>query len=220
MARKLFPSLEALGDSPGKYLYHYSTELYDSLKSLRAQATLSKKELDNLDKEYSKLLEIEPYTKNISAFIEPIPYDIIGKLFNNDHSVWVNGKELYEYKIPVSSLESNITYVLVETKEDTKLFDEEYDPGMTSKAFDEFIIKKQRTKILNGDMGRGRSNLIKAIKAYLGTTRDYFIAARKRKDADKTAKQYAATVPHLMLYPSTGIIEYESYRTITIGKKN
>lgn len=204
-------------DKPGEYLYHYSKELYNELKSLRAQERLSKKELDELDNEYTRPHSAGKYTQNISFFIEPIPYKIIGDLFNNNE-IWVNGQKLYQYKIPLFYIEKRIKFSLVETPEDIKLFDNEYSETMTNEEYNLFIEKKAKNKVARGEVGEGRDNLIKAIKPFLGTTEKYFIEARKRPDADITSKQYAANVPHLMLYPTKGIINYESYSVITIGE--
>jgi hypothetical protein len=200
------------------YIYHYSSDKYSELRSLRKQSGRSKKELDQIDKDFS--FNENKYTNNISFFIEPIPYDIIGDLFNNKHNVWKNGNVLYEYMIDVNTLEKNIYYSLVESPEDIKTLDLNYDKDMTDKEFDIYIKNKLDAKYARGETGIGRANLIKQIKLYLGTTRQLFIDARKRYDAELTKTKYAANVPHLMLYPSSGIIQYQKYDQITIGKKD
>lgn len=53
--------------------------------------------------------------------------------------------------------------------------------------------------------------------AYKGEISSYFLKASKRKDFSEFSMLYAASVPHLMLYPSSGIIEIDSITKITIG---
>jgi hypothetical protein len=158
-----------------------------------------------------------PYCNQISFFIEPIPFDIIGNIFNNKHSVWFNGNHLYEYLIEVDSLDKNIMFKVAETPADMKLIDSYDTDSMPDDEFEKFMKLKQKEKYARGEIGIGRDLLKRQIKLYLGTTRQAFIDARKRPDAKETASKYAAYVPHLMLYPESGIITYQSRDAITVG---
>lgn len=220
MNNNLTMALEEYKNKKIKYIYHYSDKLYQDIRSLRAQGNLSDIELDKLDKEYTRMFDKEPYTKNISFFIEPIPYKIIGDLFDNKHDSWHNGNELYEYKTDINSLEKDIVFKITETPTAVEFIDMHYNPTMSEKEYVEFMREKSIMLEKNGYEGEGLDNLIKTASKFLGTTKDYFIEARKRLDAKETSKQYAANVPHLMLYPESGIIKYQSYRKVVIGKDN
>lgn len=211
-------ALESHKNKKLKYIYLYSKSLNKDIRSLRAQATLTTKELNELDEKYTRYFDQRPYTESISFFIEPIPTDIIGKLFGKGHRNWHDGNVLYEYCVDVDYLEKDILYSVVETPTAVEFMDMHYDPNMTGKEFIEYARDKNQVLIKQGYVGEGVDNLVKAASKFLGTTRDYFIKARKRADADKTKMLYAASVPHLMLYPKGGIIRYSNDRRVVIGK--
>lgn len=211
-------ALESHKNKKLKYIYHYSKLLIKDIRSLRAQATCSTKELNKIDEKYTKYFAQRPYTENISFFIEPIPTDILGKLFGKDHHTWHNDNVLYEYCVDVDYLEKDILYSLVETPAAVEFMDKNYNPNMTEKGFIEYMWERNQILIKEGYIGEGVNNLIKVASKFIGTTRDYFIEARKRADADETKMLYAAHVPHLMLYPEDGVVQYSSYRKVIIGK--
>ena len=199
------------------YIYHYSSKSYSELRSLANQPGKSKEEIDELNKKYTRSMDPGPYCNQISFFIEPIPFDIIGDLFGNKHPVWFNGNSLYEYLIDIDSIDKNIMFMVAETPGDMKLIDSYDTDSMLDEDFEKFMKIKQHEKYIRGEVGIGRDNLRKQIKVYLGTTRQAFINARKRPDAKETASKYAAYVPHLMLYPESGIIRYRSRDIIKVG---
>lgn len=105
------------------YIYHYSSKSYSELRSLANQPGKSKEEIVELNKKYTRSMDPGPYCNQISFFIEPIPFDIIGDLFGNKHSVWFNGNRLYEYLIDIDSIDKNIMFMVAETPGDMKLID-------------------------------------------------------------------------------------------------
>ena len=201
------------------YIYHYSKKDFDIIKSLRKQNSLTKKELDNIDKKYFAKYIPGRYSYSISFFIEPIPTDIIGDLFDNKHKVWYNGNELYEYKVLVESIEKNIYYIFLESPEVIKYRYSLDTDSMTDDEFEIYLDKLNDILHNNNDVGIGRDNLEKQIKKYLVITRNQFIKARKLPDAKDTFNLYAANVTHLMLFPSNGEIEYQEKNKIVIGNK-
>ena len=200
------------------YIYHYSKERYKDLRSLRCQNKLTKKELDDLDTQYTLGFNPDKYTKSISFFVEPIPYDIIGDLFNNKHNVWKNGNNLYEYLVDVDTLEKNILFMVAESPAKSKYYLSQDTDNMSDEEFDKYLKIVEKVMYKNKDIGIGRSQLETQIQRYQGMTRELFIAARKLPDSESTKEKYAANVPHLMLYPSGGIIQYKKINTIVIGK--
>jgi hypothetical protein len=200
------------------YIYHYSKKRFNELRSLSHQRNETKKELDDINKKYTQTMAPGPYANNISFFIEPIPIDILGDLFDNKHQVWFNGNHLYEYFIDVESLDKNILFNIVETPDDTKLMDSKDTDSMSDDEFDTYMRLKMTNKYSRGEIGIGRNNLIHQISRFLGTIRQAFIDARSRTDAKDTVNKYAANVPHLMLYPESGIIQYKRVEQIVIGK--
>ena len=181
------------------YIYHYSKEKYPELRTLEAQGTHARPQKAP-----------ETYGKHISFFLDPIPKDIIGLLYGAFHAVWFPGNKLWEYKVDVSAL-GDFTYEIVESPEKTKLY---YDDSLSIPEYHKKlaeVIKKCNYS------GSGKKELERAATPLLHKTREYFIKASKYRNFDEIKKKYAATVPHVMAYPSTGIVRYVSATPIIIG---
>lgn len=82
----------------------------------------------------------------------------------------------------------------------------------------------QRTKtVLNkisGNHGDTIDSLIKVLKPLRGTIYDRFTRWIESKEfADQSRRQYAASVPHIMLYPTYGSISPLSVKKIQLVKR-
>lgn len=147
------------------------------------------------------------YDDNISLFIEPIPLDIIGKLWPNHH-FWKSGKEIYQHVIMLDGIPDQLIYDMVETPE----FGEWYDnhKGEFDKAFrkrtDEYLIAK---KII----GTNKEDMVHCTERYLGTTRQAYLRSAKN---NPDTKRYASDVPHLMTFVLGGAIQVQSVSKVKI----
>lgn len=199
-------------------LYHYSKELYDKLKTKRISGLADKKEIEEAEKFQSVSGLPGAYVDHISFFFDPIPYKEIGNIYGNFHSTWYNGSELNEYIIDTRELDNDITYYITETPNQIKLLD-----NTDWIDTDEFLLEyKKKLNALKKEwkeIGHSKKDLEEQIKLYKGKTLDYYIKARKRRDYEENKFKYAANVPHSMIYPKSGIIEYESVSKIIIGPK-
>lgn len=199
------------------YIYHYNTKKFSVLLSLRKQGNLSQSEIEESEQKAKEYYKPKPYIDNISFFIDPIPTMLLGKLYPKDHKTWFNGNLLYEHVVDVNKLEHNILYSLVESEDDSNIMDN----TDSSTVFDiSWHKNKYNRKLRTGETGYGLMELNKQIRKHQGTLSKKFIEARNRKYSDdpEVWSKYAAYVPHLMLYPSSGVIEVSSIEMIKIGK--
>lgn len=181
------------------YLYHYSSAKYKSLLTLNGQKK-QVKESDGVG---------EDYANHISFFFEPPPLEILGELYKGKHKFWFNGNEIYEYKIQLESL-TDFKYKVVEYPEKTEIY---YDTSIDDEEFDKLLKEFEKKFNYTGDSVEELKKVLKRLK---GTTKKYFELLPTRSNFEELIKKYAPTVPHLMIYPKSQEIHYESVRKIII----
>ena len=197
------------------YIYHYSTKRFDKILTRALQGVVSKEDLEkSRQKSYRSP---GGYHDHVSFFIDRPPLDILPDLFKGAHPFWTDGKLLYEYKVKVETLPSNVIYDIVETPSViSKINDIDWD-----KASDEEIKNWHKSKDAHlrsiKERGVGIGNLMSAMKPYVGKTRQAYIDARRSAYAESTKTMYAAGVPHLMLYVNDPI-KTESITQVRVGK--
>lgn len=197
-------------------LYHYASTPYSKLLTRRKQG-VEKEILVNAIAHAKRLGDPGPYTDHISLFIEQPPLNTIASIFKYQHPFWSKGNKIYEHVVDSKDLEPNLLYQLVETPEMDK-FTDQFDWAVKDK-----VIRTQYFLQLNEEMKRlnftgfGANTMVKKLTPYLGKSESFYILARLKEDAEQTAKQYAAYVPHLMVYPKSGEIKIESIRTVILG---
>ncbi len=194
-------------------LYHYSTHHYDQLKTLEKQRPLTKKEIDQGAASVKSGAAL-PYYAHISFFFEPVPLDLVGSIFPKDHHTWFKGSRLYEYVVDPSSIE-HFQYKVVESPEKTALY---YDGSVTDAEYHRRIAVLDKTLHYSG---HSVAELKLAAQHLEGSTRDSFLALPSRsnwhgKEKDSIQKKYAATVPHVMLYPASGVVTYQSVKKVVV----
>lgn len=199
-------------------LYHYSRNKLDSIKSRRVLKLDPPGEIANL---VVKDGYPGSYVDSISFFFDSIPLDIMGDIYGKDHKAWGNGSVLVEHVVDVNKLDNLIPYRVVESELDMKHIESiDWKQWDSSEAYiakwysDLLAVKKA-----SGEQGIKRSDLIKQIKHFKGSTRKNIINASRDPDFKNYKDKYAANVAHLMLYPVKGIIPVESSKTIVIGSK-
>lgn len=152
-----------------------------------------------------------PYYSHISFFLEPIPLDIISELFGGTHNVWCSGNQLYQYTVDPHTI-GEFKYSVVESPEKTKLL---YDPTVTDADYEIVLASVIKQ---HGYIGSGVKQLIRATKSLVGTTRKYYKLLPGRPNFKaKLSQKYAATVPHVMIYPATGEILYQDVQQVVVG---
>jgi hypothetical protein len=192
-------------DLPDVKLYHYSKSFYDQLKTLNAQS--QKVKTDEVKNHF------EIYGDHISFLFERAPLDIIGKIYKGtSNTLWVPGSIIYEYQVSAKLIDFN-KYDIVESPTQTDLF---YNPKYDNLSdFDWHALMDNEKKNLR-ESGHNKRTFLLIAKRYTGLTRNYYALLPTRPNWDNLKLKYAPTVPHVMLYPKSGIIEYESYRNVLI----
>lgn len=189
-------------------LFHYAKQSFSELRTLERQRPLSEKER----KEASDvIISGKPgfYFQHISFFIEPVPLDLLGSIFGNSHHTWYPGSELFQYTVESSKLGS-FKYEVVESPEKTELY---YDDDLTTDAY----VKAHRELLVRLNyVGDSNAKLIAATRHLMGTTRAAFQQLPKRPNWSDIKNKYAPTVAHVMVYPASGIIQYESVSKVIV----
>lgn len=191
-------------------VYHYSRKLYGELKSKNMQEGIVGSD------------EAFAYDSHISFFLAPIPKDL-PSILKNEHEFWTSGKNFFEYVTVLESLPEDTYWRITETKEKTNLIFNVQDWDNISEG--------QRVKNLKqiealeyelGYKGKGTNALIQKLRKFKFEGRDEWYAMRKLYEETKGEnfmQQYAASVPHLMIYfnSSTTGIKFDSVKAIRLS---
>lgn len=198
--------LENKGSKKLTKLYHYAEEKYDQLKTKEAQKQTNEDRRDDPD-----------YDKHLSFFFEPVPLDIIGDIFKGTtNDFWINGNKIWQYEISIDRL-PEFRYEIVESPLHTYLFYDEKYLDMPEKEWDKMHDEKRKAA---GEFGNNKDELVKAASPMIGVSRELYKKMPSRDNWDEIQDLYAATVPHVMLYPKGGIVNYDNVKQVVIGKKD
>ncbi len=190
-------------------LYHYAAQHFDALRTLEKQRPITAKEIQAGAEAMQSGIYPGPYYTHISFFVEPVPLDILSKIFPKEHASWFSGSRLYQYTIDAGHIGA-FKYLVTETPEKSVLY---YDDSLDTKAYYRRYLKQLHDL---HHVGEGAAQLEKAVKPYLGKTRGFFEQIPQRPNYAELKLKYAATVPHVMLYPESGVIEYESVKKVVV----
>lgn len=196
-------------------LYHYSQVKREVLKTLR----MSGSEIvvsDRFDP-YQPLTAYHPgaYVDHISFFLERPPIESLASVFKEGHSVWYKGNVVFEHVIETRD-DNKFEFVVVETPERTDhYYDELYGDG------DDEAWRAKELEILKkfGYIGEGSRSLERATDHLKGETLRAYQKLRGRPNFEQIRLKYAATVPHVMLYPDSGGVTVRSVTRLKVGDK-
>lgn len=199
-------------------LFHYSVERYGTLKTKEKQGTVTEEDRQKAIQEhrdyYNKMGIDRPgfYFEHISFFFERPPLERMSKVFPSGHDFWFKGNRVFEHIVDSSSIGS-FAFEIVEFPEKYDLY---YNDNIDTATY---IVKlKEATESL-GYIGKGNKALELAVEnnKLLNKTGYYYDLLKSRPNFDKIKNKYAATVPHVMLYPSTGIVRPFKIQQVVIG---
>ena len=199
-------------------LYHYSTEQLSELQTRRIQG-VDLKEIDISAFKARRMGLPFPYQDHISFFFEPIPVEHIASTFAEGHPFWKSGLELYEHVIDLTSIEPNSFWRVVESIPQSK-FSDQFDWGNVK---DLAIRAKWFTKMYANDVRIGLAGwdtrlIYKAYRNIMTLSMlDFYRRAAVIRFVGNT--QYAAYVPHLMVYPVGGRVPIVSCKKVTLGNR-
>lgn len=214
-SRKGFIALESLGTFDR--LYHYASSEFSELQTPRYRGGTDPKKIKRAEELAKKYKLAGAYCDHISFFFEPIPLDILGKLFGKDHAVWFSGSKLYQHVVTLDDL-GDCPYEVVETPTQNKVADQ-FDwtnEAERDKTMAEYVKLQNRAKLLNGEIGYDKKTLHEQIAKFRGGTRAAYIAASESEDFEDGRNKYAAGVPHLMAYPLSGKVRVDSVSKVVV----
>lgn len=202
------------------YLYHYSDEKHKVIQSL--QTRNAKVTGDRLKLDAGGVLP--PYSTSISFFLNTVP-DNLPSILKGEHRFW-QPKNLFEYRVDLSTLPDDIIYYIAETPPWVK-FTDKFD---WSKANDPEVRKSYMKEIRSweletGLIGQGKDKLAKVAKDFTGSLASYYAkayaTAEKEGELEHFLTKYATYVPHVMIYHENFKIEKFKVTTRTLkGIKN
>lgn len=203
-------------------LYHYAKEPYEQLKTKQQQGNLTLKEIEEGERIAAFRSDIGPYYNHISFFFEPAPLDILGTLFAKiHHDFWIPDSTIYEHVVESKTL-GEFGWWITETAADIEQMYKDWpiDAVFTDAQKKAYFHKRLLRKEKAHEVGYGNHDFEQAAKPYIGGMRKAYIEANKLYD-DDSKMQYAAYVPHAMLYPESGIAELKHpAKAVKIGGRH
>lgn len=202
-------------------LYHYAAELYTSLKTRRASGAASPEEIKRAEAAAKRFHDEGAYVDHISFFFDPIPSKTLANIYGPNHRAWSKGNRLFEYVIDTKALNDDILYRVVESVRKTAYLDkfseennwEDDNPATLAKWVAEINALQRKW----GELGNSRFGLELQIAANAGKTEQAYVIASQREDFAEGRDKYAANVPHLMVYPSSGTVAITSISSLIMG---
>lgn len=187
-------------------LYHYSTEKLQSIKTKGAQGKLSKLEMREAKRIADLMEDVGPYYAHISFFFDPIPRNI-AEIFGKGHDFWFDGNVIYEHVVDAEEL-IPFKWHMMEMRETMAFADTmTWGEGVSREQRRLQIRELNRHDKAKGYVGDSLESLENLIEELDIVTAEAFIAERKRDKDRESFQQYAAGVPHLMVYPEAGLVK-------------
>ena len=218
--QKIMPedfSLEA-SNNDDQFIYHYSKgggDEFNILKSMRISKVIDIKEIKEFDDYAKQKGDIGSYADSLSFLLDPAPLDVIAGVFKKQHPFWYSGAELFQYKVRINDLVA-MPFEMVETPSKTALIDSITDEQWQESWYPEWRKIINDLLVMMGDKGDKLKALKASIKRYQGTTRERYLMVTERADYEGLKTKYAATVPHLMVYPKNGLIKIDSVTRVRV----
>lgn len=190
-------------------LYHYAKEYHDELKTLEMQREITVDDISKYQAYKTPLSPDKPYWKHISFFFDRVPIDKMGGWYGKDHHTWYSGNILYEYTVDITTF-GRFSYDIVETPDKIELL---FDESISDQQYYQLMLENIKKK---GYRGNSTFELNKASKPFVGQTEKYIQHAVEHSKFETFNRQYAACVPHVMIYPSSGVIKPVFSQTVKI----
>lgn len=196
-------------------LYHYAVTKLPMIKSKGTQGIVSKLEMKEADRLAKEMEEIGPYYQHLSFFFDPIPKSI-AKIFGKGHNFWFEGNVIYEHIVDADDL-IPFKWHLMEMRETIQLADTmTWGEGVNREQRRLQIRELNRHDRLKGYMGENLETMEEIVEELDIVTAEAFIAERKRDKNRESFQQYAAGVPHLMIYPENGMVKPRSVKELIL----
>lgn len=203
-------ALESL--TPGQELYHYSDQKYMELKTREMTTRIT--EQDRLLASDDVMVRKMPgaYYEHISFFFERPPLSKMSRVFGHDHPFWYPGHEIYEHVVSIDDL-PGFAYLVTESPDVTEFFYDERNDKLSNR---EYFEKVYQIRKRNHEIGDDLTKFKAVLAGMKGLTEKNYLALPDRSNFAEIKSKYAATVPHVMLYPKGGIIRVQSVNQVTV----
>jgi len=201
--------------SPDMKLYHYAAQKHEVLKTVEVRSKISKTKQADAFEDMKIHKDPGTYLQHISFFLESVPLDVVGRVFGKDHPFWYPGHDIFEHVVSLDRM-SDFKYRIVESPLANKMF---YDTDWDELDDNDklvFFRKLAEAQKAAGEIGKGASQFHNAAIKLIGSTRRAFEELPKQPNWDEIKKQYAATVPHVMLYPEGGEVKVDEIHEVKI----
>lgn len=197
-------------------LYHYSGSKHTVLKTRNAQGThLSPEKLQAARESMEIHHDPGTYAEHISFFLEPVPLDKLGGIFGAHHHFWYPGHEIYEHVVDIASLPS-FRYRVVETPLANDMFYKVDWDKLDDAEQQTFFQKLAEAQKAHGEIGSTVAQLRSCIRKFAGLTRKAYLALPGQPNWSEIKNKYAATVPHVMLYPEGGEVTVTDVEKVVV----
>lgn len=202
----------------GLNLYHYSGARHSVLKTREKTAkTIEKKKLEEAKESMEIHHDPGTYYQHISFFFDPVPLDVVGRIFGKEHPFWYPGHEIYEHVVSLDHM-PDFKYRIVETPLANKMFyDTDWDELDDSDKL-MFFRKLAEAQKAHGEIGHSAGQFRSVASEFVGKARKAFEELPKQPNWGEIKKQYAATVPHVMLYPKGGEVKVDKITEVKIAQ--
>jgi hypothetical protein len=202
------------------YVYHYSTEKFDKLLTRHQRYTdgtldLTKEDLEKAENNAKFRSDPMPYHSEISFMIDKLPFDIILEAgFDENHKVYKKGNTVYCYSIDINKLDPNMAWRLIESPVDTLMAKL---PWFNSNFYKKNFFKiKAFIKKAQGYQNNDHKKLVKTVERFQNTYRKYYTRWVHSKGFAEQKNMYAASIPHIQLYPQDGVINIDKVDVISL----
>ncbi|YP_009212997.1 hypothetical protein AVU38_gp148 [Ralstonia phage RSL2] len=197
--------------------YHYSKAKYATLKTSRLTHHLSPEAIKKDVADQALYGMPGGYYDHISLFIEPIPEKDIARIFEHKHEFWKSGQKLYMHIVDTADMPHDMVFEVVETPEMDEWSDRFDWYHMTRQQREMALRAFYKEMRARGFIGTGPGAMESKCKKYLGKTKWFYEQARQRDDAEETLRQYAANVPHVMVYPPNGELRVKDVGIVVLS---
>lgn len=190
-------------------LYHYNEVKFDILKTFEKQGKVTKEEIRKESLKTKTTVRPGAYYQHISFFLLPINVKDIAATYRSDHFFWYSGNKLVEHVVLLDDI-NDFKYEFVETPEKTKLY---YDDSI---GHEEYYKLVDELNVSKKYIGNSKRDFSKAYNSLINEIKPAYEALKNRSNWDIIKTKYAATIPHVMIYPKEGTIKIHETKQITL----
>jgi hypothetical protein len=198
-------------------LYHYADKPYTVLKTPEKLSGLNREDRSANMRDMATQHDPAPYHQHISFFLEPVPLDVVGRVFGSEHLFWYPGHQLYEHVVDLDRLPA-FKYRLVETPLALQMYYSTPWEQLTAEQVLAYFAKLAQQQKHHGEIGEGVVQFKAAASGIVGHTREAFQMLPTRPNWDELQTKYAATVPHVLLYPHGGEIKPTQVNAVKVER--